>query len=275
MKEENKVLNTYEQRQADRIQRYQERAERARAGSQASHAKAHRMADAIPFGQPILVGHHSERRDRNYRAKIQLTFEGAFKLQDKADYYDRKAERVGTGGISSDDPEAILKLKKKLENLKSSQELMKNANKVIKKNKTHEAQLTGLIEIGIKEKLALELLKGDFCGRIGFASYALTNNNAEIRRLTKRIEDLENIKKIEDLHEVYGNDVCKNESFVFELDSEENRVMFIFDGKPCEETRKILKSHSFKWSPSRSAWVRKITGNALYYARYAKKALLK
>lgn len=275
MKEENKGLNNYEQRQADRIQRYQERAEKARAGSQASHARAHRMADAIPFGQPILVGHHSEKRDRNYRAKIQLTFEGAFKLQDKADYYDRKAERVGTGGISSDDPEAILKLKKKLDNLTSSQELMKNANKVIKKNKTHESQLAGLIEIGIKDKLALELLKGDFCGRIGFASYALTNNNAEIRRLTKRIEDLEKIKKIEDIHEEYESDVCKNEPFIYELDSQENRVMFIFEGKPCEETRNVLKSHAFKWSPSRTAWVRKITGNALHYVRYVKQALLK
>ena len=31
------------------------------------------MASVIPFGQPILVGHHSERRDRSYRDRIRST----------------------------------------------------------------------------------------------------------------------------------------------------------------------------------------------------------
>lgn len=269
-----KQLNAYEQRQADRIERYRDNAERARDNSRAAHTRAHSMADMIPFGQPILVGHHSERRDRNYRAKIQLTFDKAFKLQDKASYYDRKAETVGTGGISSDDPDAVKKLKEKLENLTASQEIMKNANKAIKKNKTPETQLSALVDLGIREDLAKELLKGDFCGRIGFASYALSNNNAEIRRLTKRIEDLEKIKTVEDVCEEYEIDKCKYEAFTFKRDNEENRVMFIFNGKPSEEVREVLKSNGFRWSPTRGAWVRKITGNALASARWVKEQLL-
>ena len=63
----------------------------------------------IPFGQPILVGHHSETRDRNYRKRIhgQLP-EERFDASKKAKR--RSAERaasVGKGGISSDDPEAV------------------------------------------------------------------------------------------------------------------------------------------------------------------------
>jgi len=53
----------------------------------------------------------------------------------------------------------------------------------------------------------------------------------------------------------------------------DNRCQFIFDGKPDEETRRILKSNAFKWSPSRTAWVRQLTGNGRFAARYVMKAL--
>lgn len=52
------------------------------------------MASIIPFGQPILVGHHSEQRDRNYRDRIHNTFGKAFAEQDKAAYYHSKAENA-------------------------------------------------------------------------------------------------------------------------------------------------------------------------------------
>lgn len=52
------------------------------------------MASVIPFGQPILIGHPSEQRDRNYRDKIHNTFGKAFAMQDKAAYYEDKAENA-------------------------------------------------------------------------------------------------------------------------------------------------------------------------------------
>ncbi|WP_232431335.1 DUF3560 domain-containing protein [Cupriavidus sp. UYPR2.512] len=68
------------------------------------------MASVIPFGQPILTGHHSEGRDRRYRARVHATFGRAFELHDTANALDRRAEAVGKGGVSGDDPEAIPKL---------------------------------------------------------------------------------------------------------------------------------------------------------------------
>ena len=53
------------------------------------------MASAIPFGQPILVGHHSEGRDRRYRDRIHNTFGKAFATMDKADYYEERPPRSG------------------------------------------------------------------------------------------------------------------------------------------------------------------------------------
>ena len=43
---------------------------KAKDRSAAAFDAAGKRAEGIPFGQPILVGHHSERRDRNYRARI-------------------------------------------------------------------------------------------------------------------------------------------------------------------------------------------------------------
>ncbi len=61
----------------DRADALGEKADRKASAADALHDRAHRMADAIPFGQPILVGHHSEKRDRNYRAKMVATMDRA------------------------------------------------------------------------------------------------------------------------------------------------------------------------------------------------------
>lgn len=49
---------------------------------------AHKMGSIIPFGQPILVGHHSENKDRRFRDRIQRTAERGFKHQKKSAYTD-------------------------------------------------------------------------------------------------------------------------------------------------------------------------------------------
>lgn len=72
---------------------------RKSAQSVSTSKRARDMGEAIPFGQPILVGHHSEGRDRNLRGRIHNTYGKAFALQDKAKHYEQKAARVGTGGI--------------------------------------------------------------------------------------------------------------------------------------------------------------------------------
>jgi hypothetical protein len=55
----------YEARRAARIDRLHARAEKARTESASAEQQARRMADVIPLGQPILVGHHSEGRERS------------------------------------------------------------------------------------------------------------------------------------------------------------------------------------------------------------------
>lgn len=74
-----------------RADRAENRAEKAEQKYEQLHDQAKKMASAIPFGQPILVGHHSEKRDRKYRERIHNTFGKAFEELDKSNYYSDKA----------------------------------------------------------------------------------------------------------------------------------------------------------------------------------------
>ncbi|MCX9004570.1 DUF3560 domain-containing protein [Citrobacter portucalensis] len=262
--------NRYEERLEERRERYEDRADRARKESSALHQRASDMLSVIPLGQPILVGHHSERGHRRLLEKADNLYRKAFvECAGKADHYENKAAGVGRGGISSDDPDAVFKLLCKLQSCMKSQLRMKAANKAIRSHKKdRNQQVSALIDLGFTFEDTNELLDGDFCGRIGFASYALQNNNAEIKRLQTRIKQLESVKAVaEPQRKEY-------DGFDLEIDPEDNRILFYFDGKPADEVRSVLKSHSFKWSPTRKAWVRKITPNAVAQAERVKRALL-
>jgi len=148
-------MNSYEKRQEEKRERFEDRADRAANEAAVTYKRAHELADVIPFGQPILVGHHSESSDRRYRARIHDTFSKSVALQDKAEHYRNKAVAVGTGGISSDDPDAIAKLEEQLAQLRADQEKMVKANKAVRSN-----DVAALVEMGYTQEEAAKLLQG-------------------------------------------------------------------------------------------------------------------
>lgn len=254
-------MNNYERKQSDRKDRLLELADRMEAASDAAYQSARRMSSVIPFGQPILVGHHSEKRDRNYRAKIWRTQDRCLELQRKAEYFRGKAAGVGQGGISSDDPDAIMKLRGELAQHERTQERMKQANAAIRKHAKAGlvAQVAALDALGFGAK-AHQLLKPDFCGRIGFPDYAIKNNSSNMRRIKLRIEELTARAATADQpdreHECKGFRVV--ECFA------DNRVRVFFPGKPSEAIRDALKTHGFHWSPTVGAWQRHLSDGAVY-----------
>lgn len=81
------------------VERAAERADRFAdySGKRASEADAARkavgaIAGNIPFGQPILVGHHSERRARKDAERIENGMRRAVRLWDTSDYWKQRAE---------------------------------------------------------------------------------------------------------------------------------------------------------------------------------------
>ena len=254
-------MNEYEQKIEARKERYRALAEKSRTRANELINRASNMASVIPFGQPILVGHHSEGRDRRYRARIGHTMSKGADLLKKADYYARRAESTNNYAISADDPDALEKLRERIAALKMAQERMKAANAAIRKHKkSADEQQAALEAIGFTAEQAVELLKPDFAGRLGFAPFQLTNNNATIKRLEDRLKVLEKAQDLEDRTTDYAwGSVRENK--------EANRIQFIFGGKPDETVRKLMKANGFRWSPSEKAWQRQWTANAVYAAR--------
>ncbi|GBK97870.1 hypothetical protein VH1709_contig00012-0022 [Vibrio harveyi] len=258
-------LGDYQERIESKKERLEARAEKAQAQSNTRFETAHQLGHLLPFGQPILVGHHSERKHRRLIENIDNNMRKSIEAQDKANYLEAKAASVGSAGIASDDPEAIQKLKDKLSNLERSQEMMKAINKVIRsKHMSNADKLEYMTQTHkLTEKHAAELLEGDFCGRVGFPSYALQNNNATIRTTKQRIEELEKLH-----NEAPLDDAGEVEGVNWTLYEEDGRIKFSFDGIPSEAVRKVLKSNGFKWSRYSKAWVRKMTGNAVRVTQF-------
>ncbi|GLQ00611.1 hypothetical protein GCM10007891_24640 [Methylophaga thalassica] len=261
------VMADYQDRLEAKRDRLQERAENKRKESDAAYKRSHALVEHIPMGQPILVGHHSERAHRNALDKSWSLMGKSFKLGEYADSLESRAANVGTGGISSNDPEAITKLKEKLSSLEKSQDTMKAVNKIIRSKKlSDDEKADQIVKDGLlTEKQAREIIKPDFAGRIGFASYSLSNNNAEIRRTRERLEELER------LHNSAPIDF-ENDDFSMSINNGQIIINFA-GGKPNDETRQLVKRAAFKWSRYQGAWVRKVTGNAIYSARHLLESL--
>lgn len=255
-------MNHYEAKQEARRARYEELARKADHQASADSQRAHDMAQVIPFGQPVLVGHHSEGRDRRYRARIGQTMDRAIEASKKADYYREKAAGVGSAGVSGDDPEAIQKLELELSTMRRLQDRMKKANRVIRANldKGRDAQVSALIDVGFEPAEAEAIMTPNCYGGVGFERYQLSNNNANMKRIELRIKELRAIAELVTVER-------QGDGFTYREDTEENRVMFIFEGKPDADMRERLKGRGFKWSPTRGAWVRQMTANGLASGR--------
>lgn len=168
-----------------------------------------------------------------------------------------KIRSTGMGGISADDPDAVSKLQAKLANLQESQETMKAVNAYYRKHKT----LDGCPHLSPEtiEKLKTDMAQGWHLENKPFASWALSNNSAEIRRVKARIESLTRKEQTPFVGwEFDGGKV--------EINREENRLQVFFDGKPDADTRDELKGGGFRWSPSAKAWQRQLTDNAFWAA---------
>ena len=243
-------MNVYERKLEERRARLEAAAEKAQASADAAFRRANLREEVsgIPFGQPILVGHHSEGRHRAAIRRADNAMRKSIEESKRAAELAGRAASVGTGGISSDDPDAIAKLKTELAECETRQAAMKDYNAKWK-------------------------AKGNKAGRQSdgtwvdspFPAYCLTNNSANMRRIKLRIEQLEKAATREHKEENRPNGV----KIVHNV--EENRLQILFPGKPDEAMRTKLKSNGFRWSPMAGAWQRQLNNAAIWAADYCLK----
>ncbi len=173
--------------------------------------------------------------------------------------------------IMTGDSDALDRLRAKLVKLEKYQETMKEVNKIVRKKgfaeRPYSEQVQAVKEAtGWKNETIYEILK-PYMGSIGFQGFTLANNSAEIRRLSGRITQLERLAQQETTSQE------RPDGITVERDPESARIRLIFPGKPDTETRKLLKSHGFRWAPSVGAWQRQLTSNGEYAANCVLAAL--
>lgn len=87
-------------------------------------------------------------------------------------------------------------------------------------------------------------------------SWKLSNSLQNLNRYKERLAALEKAKASETSERITadGVKIVRNTDLM--------RLQLIFDGKPSDEVRAVLKKNAFKWSPKNSAWQRQLTPNA-------------
>lgn len=178
---------TYRERRMARAERLRGWAESRDSKAEAVETTARDKASVIPFGQPILAGHHSEGRDRRYRDSITRGFDKAHEHRtmarrhaSRADEIERQAERA----IYSDDPDAVDRLRARIAELEAERDAKKQANRDYKK--------TGdLACIPDQYRADAESAFAHWPGGTDVPFPSLKNLSANIRRQKQRLAQLE------------------------------------------------------------------------------------
>ncbi len=255
-------MNDYEAKQERKRERLEEAAGRAESRSQDRMQASHRATAGIPFGQPILVGHHSERRHRNALKRSDQAMRRSIEEDDRASELRHRAEAVGKGGISSDDPDAIDKLREKLATLELQSNTAKRINAEYRKNRRTMDKGAALNAVsGLSNDEKLTLARGMAAAfwidqPMPFGS----NRSAQIRSVRQRIAELEARLPAD----APTRELARGEGWVAEERPELNRTVFDFDAKPSADVRKLLKERGFKWMRSEGVWSRSLSGGSRY-----------
>lgn len=239
-------MTTYRERREARTDRLRDWAASREAKAGAAFDKAREVGDAIPMGQPILVGHHSERRHRRDVERIESSMSKGVEHSRKAESMASRADGIDrqlATSIYSDDPDAIEALEAKIAKREARRDEKKKANAQIRK------ALKGVDQKDWAETLtraglaaAISPMYREGCG-MWAVTYDLKNDGANIRRLKERIEEVKTRQaRAAAAEEASDGVVIEGEKY----------VAVTFAEKPERSVIEALKAAGFRWS--RGSW---------------------
>lgn len=182
---------TYRERREARAKRLREWAGKREAKSEAAFGSAQTLAAGIPFGQPILVGHHSQRRAERDRDRITASMDRGLEHARKAESMSSRAANIEAqlaGAIYSDDEDAVEQLAARIAKLEAERDRIKAYNASCRKG----ARDVSLLDESQRGELATVMRVAAYSmGKGGqFPAYHLTNLSGNIARNKKRLEAL-------------------------------------------------------------------------------------
>ena len=239
------------QLQLEMKERYRRKAERHREKAQERFERSDQLTRGIPFGQPILVGHHSEKRHRNAIRKSQdAASKGVEHLREaeKAEWSESFAGRA----ILGRDPEAIEAMTEKIETMELRRDFAKKINRAYKKAGWEEVEnVPGISHPTVRALIRDGMRTLALCPyeKRPFPPYFFQNLSANIRRCRKRRADLKARQELEPLK------ICAHD-YTIELEPIDDRIRVRFSERLSREDYKYMRSRGFRWSRQNQAFQR-------------------
>lgn len=265
-------MNKYEERRDAKVERLKKRIESKKAFAAENDLSLYgEDKSGIPLGQPILVGHHSEKRHRKHLERIERKVRAGYMASREAERLEAQLEgALNRTAIDSDNPLAVELIEKKIERLEKTRIIHKKYNELLKQA-SNPIEFSEMIknkfpEIDDPVDFAQKLWGKDAEKKEGVPHWFFVNLGSQINRLKKRLVA---VKKLNDNE---FKPIIKNG---IKIELIESRISITFDEVPNESLRNKLKASplAFKWAPSVKKWVRKHTPTT--NTRYFKQELLK
>lgn len=221
------------------------------------HAKSNTFSVMITGGSNFPIRRH-EKANRSEDRHYEIFRE--WRIRAKKSIV-RKAQPVKTFVSEID------RYKADLASMQRNHEKMKQGNKLVSKAIKSGEDISQILinEYGIAPHMV------DWRMKFGFG---LQNNNANMKRVEQRIKELEQKEAV--------RQTAPEKEYTFKggkvvLNYEADRIQIFFDVRPTQQELNNWKEkglNSFNWSPSNTAWQRKITQNAIWATKRMLSGLL-
>lgn len=238
---------TRRERLERKLDRREEWAGKARARSEQRFSSAGALADRIPFGQPILSGHHSERHARRDAERIHNGMAAGVAEAKLADHHAAKASGLAIAlerSVFSDDEDAIAKLEERIAAAEKNAERDTAINKAWRKGGAEAVRALGYGD-KLVETIATTMAQCPWLK----SPLSTTGTRAAIRRDRERIEEIKRRQARAASAEASGG-VSVERLGSYGPDS---YVRVTFAEKPSSETLDALRAAGFSWGGG--SWV--------------------
>ena len=234
---------TRRERMTARMERREEWAGRAHSASDAAFTAAHRAVDGIPFGQPVLVGHHSEGPHRRALDRSDKAMSRAVERSKMADRHESVAdnlERALDVSIFSDDDDAPEALHAKIARLETERARVVELNKAIRREVKSGLTEGWIARTGASEAEQHAILdNARVWGSPIFPPYVTSNLGGRIAAAKQRLAAIERQNERREAAAASAGGVTLEGT---------DYVALTFAEKPPRETLDALKAAGFHWS---------------------------
>lgn len=231
---------TRRERLERKLQKRQEWAEGRKAKADAAYKAARAIVGNIPMGQPVLIGHHSEKRHRRDLERADNAMGRMVESSKMAEHHTSKAGGIADqldSSIFSDDPDAIEQLTARIAELEADRDTRKAANKAYTKG-----GWDAVAAVLSPERLAKAQRGMAVCPyeKVPFPPYSLQNLGARIRTAKKRMDEVKKEQARRSEAEAAPG------GLLVKIVGDWSRVTFA--EKPERSTIDALKTAGFRWA---------------------------